>query len=90
MVELVTGGLGYVGSVYVACAASRASLCRWSIVMRAKKICCESCRQSRSSLLTCYNVSNSMEIVAEHKPQVVHHFAAHSAVGIVPRYGVCR
>ena len=84
MVELVTGGLGYVGSVYVACAAQAGHRCVVVDSDASKKNLLRELPTVEIITADLLQREQLMEIVAEHKPQVVHHFAAHSAVGVVP------
>lgn len=82
--ELITGGLGFIGSVYVACAAQKGKHCVVIDRDASKKNLLQKLPTVEVIIADLLQREQLIELVAQHKPQVVHHFAAHSAVGIVP------
>lgn len=84
MLELVTGGLGFIGSAYVACAARAGRHC--VVIDRdtsKKNLLCE-LPTVEVIIADLLRREQLVALIARHKPQIVHHFAAHSAVGVVP------
>ena len=82
--ELITGGLGYIGSVYVACAAQKGKHCVVIDNNVSKKNLLQKFPTVEVVIADLLQREQLIDLVSQHQPQVVHHFAAHSAVGIVP------
>ncbi len=84
MLELVTGGLGFIGSVYAACAARAGRHCLVVDHDAGKKHLLRALPTVEVIIADLLQREQLVALVARYKPRVVHHFAAHSAVGIVP------
>ena len=84
MLELITGGLGFIGSIYVARAAQAGRRCVVVDRDTSKKNLLQALPQVEVVATDLLQRAQLVELVAHYQPQVVHHFAAHSAVGIVP------
>ena len=84
MVELITGGLGFIGSIYTACAARAGKHCVVVDRDADKKNLLQDLPNVTIIIADLLQREQLLAIMAQHKPQVVHHFAALSAVGAVP------
>ncbi len=84
MLELVTGGLGFIGSVYVACAVRAGRHCIVVDRDSSKKNLLRALPRVEVIIADLLSRERITALVAQYQPQIVHHFAAHSAVGAVP------
>ena len=84
MLELVTGGLGFIGSAYVACAARAGKHCIVIDRDAGKKNLLHELPTVEVIIADLLQREQLVALITRYKPRVVHHFAAHSAVGVVP------
>lgn len=84
MLELVTGGLGFIGSAYVACAARAGRHCIVIDRDASKKNLLRELPTVEVVIADLLRREQLVALMARYKPRLVHHFAAHSAVGVVP------
>lgn len=84
MSVLVTGGLGYIGSVFVASAVRAGQRCVVIDHDATKKDLLQKLPHTEVIIADLRQRETLTAIVARLQPRVVHHFAAHSAVGAHP------